>query len=71
MATGKVIVGATGAKIERMSLGIALAVIMFMPMAYLMGVDTGVVFCRHEDWETVGGYNEEQLVSEDVRFLLC
>jgi glycosyltransferase involved in cell wall biosynthesis len=71
MVTGKVIVGATGAKIERMSLGIALAVMMFMPMAYILGIDTGVVFCRHEDWEIVGGYDEGQLVSEDVRFLFA
>jgi hypothetical protein len=43
--------------------------ILALPLLWLGGVDTGVVFCRRADWETVGGYNEELLVSEDLQFL--
>lgn len=32
-------------------------------------MDTGVVFCRREDFAAVGGYNEELYVAEDVAFL--
>lgn len=71
MSSGKAIVGATGVRVERMSPGIGLMVILMQPMLYMGGFDTGVVFCRKEDWHTVGGYDEEQLVSEDVRFLMA
>lgn len=69
MSSDKVIVGATGVRVERMSLGIGLMVLLMQPVLYVGAIDTGVVFCRKEDWEAVGGYDEEQLVSEDVRFL--
>jgi glycosyltransferase involved in cell wall biosynthesis len=71
MSSDKVIVGATGVHVERMSLGVAVAVMIMTPILYIQGLDTGVVFCRKEDWEAVGGYDEEQLVSEDVRFLFA
>jgi hypothetical protein len=32
-------------------------------------VDTGVVFCRHEDFVAIGGYREQMLVAEDVDFM--
>jgi GT2 family glycosyltransferase len=32
-------------------------------------VDTGVVFCRREDFAAVGGYRESLLVAEDVDFM--
>jgi len=43
---------------------------MFMvPMTRVAGVDTGVVFCRREDFAAIGGYTEAMLVAEDVDFL--
>ena len=41
-----------------------------MPMVWLTRMDTGVVFCRRRDFETIGGYNEDWMYAEDVRFLL-
>ncbi len=32
-------------------------------------MDAGVVFCRREDFEALGGYREEMFFAEDVRFL--
>lgn len=69
MSTGKVVAGATGVKMQRMSLGIAATYMLMVPMVWVTGMDTGVVFCRREDFETIGGYNENRLFAEDVQFL--
>jgi len=69
MATGSVVAGATGVTLDRMSLGIAMAYVVMVPMVWITGMDTGVVFCRREDFEAVGGYNEARLFAEDVQFL--
>jgi len=70
LATGRYVAGATGLRMERWSLGIAVTYAIMVPMVILMRMDTGVVFCRRDDFETVGGYNEERLFAEDVQFLL-
>jgi glycosyltransferase involved in cell wall biosynthesis len=70
LAGGKVIGGATGGRFERKSLGIGLTWMMFSPLILILGLDTGVVFCRRDDYDAVGGYNEERLFAEDVQFLM-
>jgi hypothetical protein len=42
---------------------------MILPLVWSTNMDTGVVFCRREDFEAVGGYDESLRVAEDVRFL--
>lgn len=69
LSSGRVVAGATGAKLERWSLGIALTYLTVVPMVILTGMDTGVVFCRKEDFEAIKGYDERRLVAEDVMFL--
>ena len=69
LATGKVVAGATGVKMQRMSFGIAVTYGLMVPLVWLTRMDTGVVFCRREDFETIGGYNEKLLFAEDVQFL--
>jgi glycosyltransferase involved in cell wall biosynthesis len=66
---GDYVGGATGVRLERMSLGIAMAYIVVVSMVLVMGMDTGVVFCRRKDFEAIGGYNEAHLYAEDVQFL--
>ena len=66
---GRCAVGATGVKMERMSLGIALTWLLMMPMTRVIGMDTGVVFCRREDFAAIGGYTETMLAAEDVDFI--
>lgn len=44
MASGKVVAGATGVKMERWSLGIALTYALLVPWVILLRMDTGVVF---------------------------
>jgi glycosyltransferase involved in cell wall biosynthesis len=69
LATGKVVAGASGVKMQRMSFGIAVTYALMVPLVWLTRMDTGVVFCRREDFETVGGYNEGRLFAEDVQLL--
>ena len=69
LGTGKVIAGSSGVKLQRMSLGIAVTYALMVPLVWLTRMDTGVVFCRREDFEAVGGYNEDMLYAEDVRLL--
>lgn len=63
-----VIGGATGVRPERWSVGIALSYAMFIPIVAATRIDTGVVFCRRKDFETIGGYDETMKFAEDVRF---
>jgi glycosyltransferase involved in cell wall biosynthesis len=71
LGTGRVVAGATGVRLERWSPGIALTFFTVMPIIWLTGMDAGVVFCRREDFDAVGGYDETRLVAEDVAFLLA
>jgi glycosyltransferase involved in cell wall biosynthesis len=69
LARPGVLGGATGATLERWSLGLALTYALFLPFVWLTGFDTGVVFCRRRDFEAVGGYDERRPYGEDVVFL--
>src|SRR5712692_6950285 len=68
LATGRVVAGATGVRLERLSAGIAAAYLMIVPLVWLTNIDTGLVFCRREDFEAVGGYDEKLRIAEDVAF---
>ena len=65
----RVIAGATGVIMERVSLGIAMAYMVMVPLTWVTGMDTGVVFCRRNDFMAIGGYNEQKLFAEDVDLL--
>ena len=71
LASGRIIAGATGVTMERWSAGIAFTYALLIPMVLLLNMDTGVVFCRKLDYQTVGGYDETKLLAEDVAFLLA
>lgn len=70
LSGGDVVGGATGMTMERWSAGITTSYLLLVPMVKLMRIDGGVVFCRREDFEALGGYDEEKLYAEDVHFLL-
>lgn len=61
--------GATGVTMERWSLGIALSYAAAVPLVWITGFDTGLVFWRRADFEALGGYDESRHVAEDVDFL--
>ena len=71
ISSGKVVGGATGVTLDRMTMGIALTYYLVMlPMILITGMDTGVVFCRRKDFIQLGGYNEQKLFAEDVDFIV-
>ena len=69
LRTGRVIAGATGVTLERWSLGIRVTYAWMAVMVWLIGIDTGLVFCTRKDFDAVGGYNEKRHFAEDVEFL--
>jgi glycosyltransferase involved in cell wall biosynthesis len=69
MASGRYVAGATGVTLERWSLGLAATYLLMVSMVVALRMDTGVVFCRSEDFAAIGGYDEGRLYAEDVVFL--
>jgi len=63
--------GSTGCTLDRWSFGLAVTYAVFLPVVWVTGFDTGVVFCRRADFESSGGYDESLRVAEDVNFLLA
>src|SRR5207302_7767700 len=66
--SGRYIWGVTGAVLERKSFALIVTYCVAMPLVLLTGLDTGLSFCRREDFEAVGGYDESRLYAEDVKF---
>lgn len=71
MASGRYVAGSSGAKLERKSFGLIVTYCLMMPMVWLTRMDTGVVFCRREDFEAVGGYDDDRFYAEDMMLLLA
>lgn len=70
LGTGRYVGGASGVRLERLSFGIAVTLALMLPMVWLTGMDTGVTFCRRNDFEAIGGYAEDLKFAEDVKLLL-
>ena len=68
MTSSRYVGGSTGIYLERISPGIALTYLMFLPIPLLFGLDTGLVFCRRQDFREIGGFDDERLYAEDVKF---
>ncbi len=71
LASPSVIAGATGVTFDRWSAGLAATYALGATLAWMSGMDAGVVFCRRRDFDAVGGYSEERLFAEDVELLLA
>lgn len=71
MDTGRYIWGVTGARLERWSLPLLATYCMCMALVLLTRLDIGLSFCRREDFDAVGGYDEDRLYAEDVKFPLA
>ena len=70
LADNSIIGGSTGVTMERWSLGLALTYALHYPFLVLTRMDTGLVFCRRADFESVGGYDEGLRFAEDLAFLV-
>ena len=68
---GRYVGGSTGLTLERKSFGLMVTYYLAAPIVWLTGMDAGVVFCRREDFEAVGGYDEGYMYAEDLLFLMA
>ena len=66
MKTDRYVWGVTGGALERKSFALLVTYCVAVPMVLVTGLDTGLSFCRREDFEAVGGYDESRLYAEDV-----
>ncbi len=64
-----VIGGATGVTMDSWSIAIALSVIFLRLASFFSRWDSGVVFCRREDFFTVAGFDTGMLFGEDFAFV--
>jgi len=71
LGSARAVGGATGVTMERWSPGIVATWLVLVPLVWITGFDTGVVFCRRTDFEAVGGYDQRLRYGEDVAFLLA
>jgi cellulose synthase/poly-beta-1,6-N-acetylglucosamine synthase-like glycosyltransferase len=62
--------GSSGVRMDRWSPGLALTYAAALPLVWLTGFDTGLVFWRRGDFEALGGYDERRMIAEDVDFLV-
>jgi glycosyltransferase involved in cell wall biosynthesis len=69
ICSGHYIGGASGFILERKSIGLLATYCLGALIVLISGMDSGVVFCRREDFLAVGGYDESRLYAEDVIFL--
>lgn len=72
LQTGTYIGGGVSGKFERVSLGIILSTIMLVvPMIIKYGaISVGIFWCYKKDFDAIGGFNENMLMSEDADFAL-
>jgi len=71
LSSGKYSVGATGVRPERWSVGIAVTWVLLVTLVTLTRVDTGLIFCRRDDFIAVGGYDERWYAAEDIMLHLA
>ena len=55
---------------ERWSLGIALSMLMLVPIALYYRISAGMFFIRKEIFEEIGGFNESLVSAEDIDFAI-
>lgn len=68
LSSEKIVGGATGVTMDRWSTGIAVSYALLEAWCWVSGWDTGVLFCRREGFDTVGGFPEHLLFAEDLAF---
>ncbi|WP_127531340.1 glycosyltransferase [Paenibacillus kobensis] len=71
LKTGQYIGGGVGKiQFERVSFGIIMsALVILLPLMLKYGnIAVGMFWCRKRDFEAIGGFNEEMLMTEDAEF---
>jgi glycosyltransferase involved in cell wall biosynthesis len=68
LATGRYVGGGVWITPERLSLGIALTGLLVLLVLARQGTFVGLFFCRREDFDAIGGFDESFVSIEDIDF---
>ena len=68
LATGNYIGGGARIMFERYSPGLVVTVLLLVPFLLWYRISGGCFWCRKEDFDAVGGFDEQHLTFEDVDF---
>jgi glycosyltransferase involved in cell wall biosynthesis len=68
LSSGKTIGGGTIIRPDRRSAGIRFTILVFTIASRIYGFSGGLFWCRREDFEAIGGFDERLLSAEDVDF---
>jgi glycosyltransferase involved in cell wall biosynthesis len=68
VATGKYVGGGSSAKTERMSIGLAVTLLVGFAMMAATRSGAIVFWCRRDDFDAIGGFDEELRIAEDLDF---
>lgn len=66
--TGRYIGGGVRILLERRSLGIRTSMLLLNVALFFSGLSGGLYWCRRQDFEAVGGFNEALFLAEDLDF---
>jgi glycosyltransferase involved in cell wall biosynthesis len=71
LVSGKFIGGGTKIKLERWSLGIIMSMLVIAGLVLkqkLFAISAGLFWCYRQDFEAIGGFNEQLITVEDLDF---
>ena len=68
LSTGKYIGGGVMIRPERWSVGIFMSVLTVLPFILIHRVSGGLFWCYRNDFEAIGGFNENLVSAEDLDF---
>lgn len=68
LATGCFVGGGVTVKPERTSLGIRATLVAVNALLFVTRLGGGMFWCRREDFDAIGGFNEALLIGEDLEF---
>jgi len=68
LGTGRFVGGGTKVLMERTSAGIRATLALVEVVTFVTGLGGGMFWCRRDDFEAIGGFDESLLLAEDLDF---
>ena len=68
LASRKTVGGGTWIRPERFSIGIVASILVMAPFIVIPWISGGMFWCLREDFEALGGFNENLITAEDLDF---
>ena len=68
LASGSTVGGRTDIRPDRQSAGLRVTLLLFRILLLIYPISAGLFWCRREDFEAIGGFNEDLPSGEDLDF---